>query len=387
MTESLKIAFFTDSFLPAHDGVVRSILNFRRELAKRGHEVSIFASGNDMTRRLAARQKGIYVIRGMSVKKYPQYNLALLPFTSASKFDEISPDIVHTHTPMIVGAWGLTLAKLNKIPVTSTFHTMFTDKFIIKEYATKRATNFLEKYSWKYARFYYKKCNAVMAPSKAIKELLERRGIPNAYVVANGIDLSRYNRKTSGKGIRKRLLQNKDQRIVLYVGRMSGEKRLETLLGAARHLKNENIRFVFVGAGPAASRYSRMASRLGLGDKVVFTGFVDERLLPNYYASADVFCIPSTFETQGIVSVEAMAVGKPVVGADSLALKDLIKNGQNGERFKPNDSRDCAKKIKKVINNIGSYNETAETAKNYSVENTTDELLKVYRKVLNDVTI
>ncbi len=82
-----------------------------------------------------------------------------------------------------------------------------------------------------------------------------------------------------------------------------------------------------------------------------------------------------------------MATGKPVVGADSLALRDLIKNGKNGEKFTPGDSKSCAKKIKKVINNIGSYSETTGTAQAYSVEATTDELLKVYKRVINEVTV
>ncbi len=189
MAESLKIAFFTDSFLPAHDGVVTSILNFRKELMKRGHEVYVFASGDTQTQRLTSKQKDIFIVKGMHLKRYPQYNLALLPFTSASKFDEINPDIVHSHTPFVMGTWALALAKMNKIPITSTFHTMFTDRAIIKEYASKSAVNFLEKYSWKYARFYYKKCNAVMVPSKSIQDLLDKKGIPNPYIVPNGIEL------------------------------------------------------------------------------------------------------------------------------------------------------------------------------------------------------
>jgi 1,2-diacylglycerol 3-alpha-glucosyltransferase len=387
MTESLKIAFFTDTYLPAHDGVVNSILNFRKELQKRGHEVYIFAAGNAQSRKIAAGQKDTYIIRGMKLRRYPQYNLALLPFTSASKFDEINPDIVHSHTPVLMGAWALALAKMNKTPIVSTFHTLFTDKFIIREYATKRATNLFQKYSWKYARFYYTRCNEVMAPSKTIKDVLEKKGISNVDVVPNGVDLNRFNPKVDGSKIRGQLLNNKDEKMVLYVGRMSGEKRIETLLKAAKQLHDENIRFVFVGAGPAQGRYSRLASKLKINDKVEFMGFVDDKILPNYYASADLFCIPSMFETQGIVSLEAMACGKPVVGADFYALKDVIKNGKNGEKFVPNDSKSCARKIKKVINNISSYKETVETAKMYSVETTTDQLLKVYKKVINEVTL
>ncbi len=385
--ESLKIAFYTDTFLPAHDGVVTSIMNFRKELMKRGHEVYIFASGINKTKQMIADKKDIYIIKGMKFKKYPQYNLALMPFTSASKLTEINPDIVHAHTPFIMGTWALAMAKMNKIPIVSTFHTMFTEKSVIQEYASKHAVSFLQKYSWKYARFYYNRCNAVMAPSQAIQELLEKKGIPNSIVVPNAVDINRFNSKVQGGKIRRKMLKNRNEKLVLYVGRISREKKIETMLKAAKNLNDENIRFTFVGTGPALNYYSKMSSRLGLSDKVSFTGFVDDKILPSYYASADLFCIPSTFETQGIVSLEAMASGKPVVGADSLALKEIIKNGKNGEKFVPNDSKDCAKKIKKVINNIDSYKETVQTARMYTVEKTTDELLKVYNRVINEVTV
>jgi 1,2-diacylglycerol 3-alpha-glucosyltransferase len=385
--ESLKIAFFTDSFLPAHDGVVSSILNFRRELAKRGHEVYIFAPATPQTRAMIKDQKNVILIRGMKFRKYPQYSFALLPFTSASRFDEISPDIVHSHTPIIMGTWALALAKMNKIPIVSTFHTLFTDKYVIQEYATKRAAELIRRYSWKYARFYYNKCTLTMAPSGTIKELLDRKHINNTYVVPNGVDINRFNKKVDGSRIRRKLKKKRDEKIVLYVGRLSREKRIETLIKAAHYLREDNIRIVFAGSGPAANFYTRRAASHASDGNTTFTGFIDDKLLPGYYAAADAFCIPSTFETQGIVSLEAMASGKPVIGANSMALKEIIKNGKNGEKFKPNDSKDCARKIKKVINNIDSYNETVETARNYSVETTTDELLKVYKKAINEVTV
>ena len=125
-----------------------------------------------------------------------------------------------------------------------------------------------------------------------------------------------------------------------------------------------------------------MSHNYHLQDKFRFIGAVDHAELPKYYAACDAFCIPSTFETQGVVSVEAMACGKPVIGADYLALRELIKNGRNGEKFIPEDSRDCASKIRKVIYNIDTYKEMTNTAKSYSIERTTDHLLGLYKRVI-----
>jgi len=169
----------------------------------------------------------------------------------------------------------------------------------------------------------------------------------------------------------------------MYVGRLSKEKRIETLIKSARALKDENVRFVLVGTGPAYNHYLHMVDRLNLGDKIKLVGFVGNNELPKYYAACDAFCIPSTFETQGIVSLEAMACGKPVIGADYLALSDLIKNGKNGEKFRPGDANACARKIRKVLYNIDSYKGMLDTAKRYSIERTTDDLLNMYKRILN----
>ena len=106
-----------------------------------------------------------------------------------------------------------------------------------------------------------------------------------------------------------------------------------------------------------------MVKRYHLNEKFNFTGFIGNSMLPEYYAAADAFCIPSKFETQGIAPIEAMACGKPVIGADYLALKELIINGKNGEKFSPDDHRNCARKIRKVINNTESYKAMSDTAK------------------------
>jgi 1,2-diacylglycerol 3-alpha-glucosyltransferase len=382
----LTIVFYTDSFLPARDGVVTSILNFRKELIRRGHKVYLFASGNSDTRDSVKGDGDVFVVKGIKFRKYPQYSLALLPFVSEAKLSQINPDIIHAHTPFIMGSWALASAKIEKIPVVSTFHTMFTDKLVIKEYAAKFAVNTLQRYSERYAKIFYSRCNGVIAPSESTKKELLKMGIENVYVVPNSIDMKRFNQNVNAGKIRKKLKRNRSEKIVLYLGRMSKEKRVEVLLKAARSMRGQNVRFVLAGTGPALEYYMRMAERMKL-ENVLFTGFVPDNEIVKYYAACDIFCIPSTFETQGIVCLEAMAMGKPVVGANKLALSDLIINGKNGEKFRPNDPKDCAKKIRKAINNTDAYKYTVKTAKDYSLEGTTDMLIDVYQKVIDSMTV
>ncbi len=348
MSESLKIAFYTDTFLPAVDGVVVSVLNFRKELERRGHEVYIFASGNEKTKQMVKGDSRITVINGITFKKYPQYSLALFPIVSAFKTRNIKMDINHAHTPFMMGVHALTISKFDRKPLVGSFHTLFTNSSVIKEYTidSKLVRKTLLKYSWKYAKFFYDSCDATAAPSDAIKRMLWRKDIRNVDVVPNGIDLKRFNPKVDGSKARANLMKNKKSKLVLYVGRLSKEKRIETLIRSAALLKNDDIQFVLAGTGPASDHYVRMVDRLKLNETVRFAGFVDNKDLPKYYAACDAFCIPSTFETQGVVSLEAMACGKPVIGADYLALSDLIKNGRNGEKFSTRRQQFLRKKVK-----------------------------------------
>ncbi len=386
MSETLKIAFYTDSFLPAIDGVVISILNFRKELEKRGHEVYIYASGTERTKQMIKGDKRIIITRGVRFNKYPQYNMALFPLSSKLKTMNLKMDINHAHTPFMMGVHALMLSKFEGTPIVGHYHTLFNDKSVIKDYIldSKLLERTLIRYSWRYARLFYNSCDKVAAPSNAIKGILDKRGIRNVDVIPAGIDLKRFNNEPTGADVRKRLVGNRKDKLVMYVGRLSKEKRIDTLIKAASILKDDNVRFAIVGTGPAQDYYQHMVSRMHLNDRITFTGFVQNSNLPEYYAACDVFCIPSTFETQGVVSLEAMASNKPVVGADYLALKELIKNGRNGEKFLPADGKDCARKLRKVLYNIDSYKEMRSTAERYSLERTTDSLIDLYRRVLND---
>jgi 1,2-diacylglycerol 3-alpha-glucosyltransferase len=388
MEEKLKVAFYTDTFLPAVDGVVTSILNSKKELEKRGDTVYVFAAGDRKTKQISKNHGNVIIASGIKLRKYPQYNLALFPFAASLRLPR-SIDIIHAHTPFLMGMAALLLARLNKIPFVGSFHTMFVNKAVIKEYTVKNRTmqKLLLKHAWSYARFFYGKCNAVIAPSNAIKVMLEKHGIRNVYVVPNGIDTKRFDpRKVNGSALRKKLLRNRKDKLVLYIGRMSKEKNVEVLLKAAQMLNGKGVEFVLGGTGPAIEQYKRIAAELGLEGIVTFLGFVDGKQLPYYYAASDLLCLPSTFETQGIVALEAMAMGKPVVGANYLALKEIIINGRNGEKFSPNNARSCASKIEKVLNHSDKYNEMRQTAEKYSDELSAEKLLNVYKSILNSIS-
>jgi 1,2-diacylglycerol 3-alpha-glucosyltransferase len=329
---------------------------------------------------------------GVEFKPYPQYNVALFPYNSIFKLNELKIDIIHTQTPMVMGFAGLMAAKMLGCPLVGSYHTLVTNKPIVDEYYPKnKHLKKLAKTSMlRYLKFFYDRCDAVIAPTDTVGKMLGRARISRVSVVPNSIDTSIFNRKVSGGAMRRALgLKDKD-RAILYLGRLSKEKKIEVLLSAARVLmeKDSKVKLVIGGTGPAESHYKSMAKKLGIMDSTQFVGFVDKSKLPQTYAAADVVCLPSTFETQGIVLIEAMAVGTPVVGADYMAIKEMIKSGKNGEKFTPGDYTSCARKIEKVLNNADHYKESAvETAREFSRERVTDKLLDVYNLVLSKKAI
>ena len=384
--KNLNIAFYTDAYLPGVDGVVTSILTFKDELEKRGHKVYIFASADSKNKKKYGR-KDVFLYTGLKFRPYPQYNVALFPYNSVIKLNELKIDLIHAQTPMVMGFAGLMASKLLNKPLISSFHTLITNKPIVDAYypKNKHLKRFATSSVLRYTKFFYNRCDRVIAPSESINKMLRRYGISNVETIPNAIDLSRFNTHVSGSRMRKSLGIKPRQKIVLYLGRLSREKKIEVLFKAARILmaKDRNLVLVVGGTGPAENHYKSLARKLGIMERTMFIGFVGRKELPRLYAAADVFCLPSTFETQGVVLLEAMATGKPVVGADYLAISEMVVNGKNGEKFKPGDYTDCAKKIEKVLNNTGHYkHEAVRTASEFSKEKVTDRLLDVYYSVL-----
>ncbi len=234
----LNIAFYTDSFLPAVDGVVTSVRNTASELEKRGHNVYIFAASN-MSREAIAKEgfnaKHVFPIHGIKFRRYPQYSIPMYPnFAQLKLLPET--DIVHVQTPLFMGLSALVSAKGNRIPIVGTFHTLLNDDRALKTYiSSKTIEKLAKKYSWSYLKFFYNSCNAVIAPSKPIKELLEGKGITNVHEVANGIDMKRFNKKVSGKKVREELLGKKIIVVFNLEPKKIGKFTSEGMLLAAEH--------------------------------------------------------------------------------------------------------------------------------------------------------
>lgn len=380
----MRIAIFTDTYLPTVDGVVNSIRNTRSTLQAMGHEVLIIAPGdkNDID---GAGGRTLYC-RSTVLRRYPGYRLAIYPSRREQAFlRDCDADLIHSHGIAFMGLKGLWAARELDLPMALTFHTMIQDA--VPHYTSLRAgSQMLERLLSIYLRSFLHRCGAVVAPTNAVlKELWKlaprmRRGL----VIPNGVDVNRFHTGLDGAPIRERY-DLEDAEVILHVGRVAPEKDIAFLLETFPSLlrRRPNSRLMVVGEGPALERYRKETQRKGLANRIIFTGFVPDEELPLHYAACDVIATASRFETQGLAVLEGMACGKPVAAVNYRAFPEYIKDGVNGFLFAPGSSEGCCDAIVKALKAGDELQEKArETAERFSVERCARGLLALYEEML-----
>lgn len=385
----MRVAIFTDTYLPQVNGVVSYLESTLPRIA-RTNDVVLFAPGE--RKKISVEEKGkrfrIYWIPASSFPYYEGYRMskvALKDIERILKKERI--DMVHAHAPVLLGLQGMMIAKKLKIPIVATYHTHLPD--YLPYLLDGKFPGFLNSISQKTVkgliRLVYCWADESTAPSEELVKELQGYGVKNTTRLPNGVDLDRM--KSSEKLKQEFVKQYRiprNKKIILYVGRVGFEKRLGTLLDAVKRLKTKKFQLVVVGSGPQLENYKHHADMLGL-QSVIFTGFVEDRLLPAAYSVADVFVSPSDSETFGLTFIEAMATGLPVIGVNKLGPKELIKNGKNGFLVKAGDSRDMARKIEKLLSDSRLRKKMGEEAKNtakgFSIDHSVKETIRIYRRL------
>ncbi len=375
--DALKIAMFTDTYLPSRDGVVTSILLTKRELERLGHQVYIFAPepGKGET-----REPGVYYFRSVGFRRYAGYRIPLFPTNKCEILKDLQVDVIHTHGLLFMALRSMFAGRTLKKPVVVTFHTMITDAAKYYNF-TPFPDQMVQRLMWIYLKRVLQRSEVVIAPTESIKkELLSSAPrMRRIEVIPTGVDSTRFHPGVDGTSVRTKFdLLNK--RVILHVGRIAFEKNLDLVLNGFQMLakRHSDVRLMIVGTGPAKEHYEGMAKDLGLKDLVIFTGFLPDDQLPEYYAACDVLTLASKFETQGLVALEAMAIGKPVVGINFRAVAELIDDGVNGYRFEE-DPESWMKAIEMGLANSKEMGSKAiERASQFSTANETGRLVGLY---------
>ncbi len=351
----MKIAYFTDSLLFSIGGVSNSLLNLSTSISKNGHKITIFAPKSPTQASKKKLLKGIKIDFFPSIEAPWNPRLRIGPPLSPrilTKIKRDDPDIIHFHTPFLIGASAVVLGKSLKKPIVGTFHTYFMQPEYLKaagiNIPVKPLTNFL----WKYAAFFYNQCDVVIAPSESVRKDLKKNGVKKPiHTISNFINEDQFKLLSIKQLLALRVKLKLSKKVILYVGRLSHEKSLDILLKSfAKVLKKiGDISLLIIGEGQIESELKSLTKALGIKDRVVFMGSVSQETLLSggYFQLADTFATASGSETQGIALIEAMYFGLPLVGISRKGTYDVIKNV--GLLSRPKDTSGLAKNILRVL--------------------------------------
>ena len=368
----MRIAIFTETFLPKVDGIVVKVCRLLEHLEKRGHEAIMFAPGGSPDSYAGAR---IYSFRSLPVPFYPELNISPPWAMVEQKLREFKPDIIHLVNPVSLGLAGLRAAKLYQVPVLASYHTD------VPGFAEHWNLGFLSESIYRYARWIHNSVDLNVCPSEFTRRQLYEHDFKRVEIWRGGVDIELYNPEKRDPEMRNRLTNNQPERtLFLYVGRVSPEKRIDRLRPLLETYPQ--ARLAIVGDGPSRHDLEKHFK----GTDTVFTGYMTGKELATAYASGDIFAFTGDKETFGNVVVEAMASGLPVLAPNSGGVTDLVVGGHNGRLYDPTKSDDLVEAAKEMVEDRGLAREYGENgrilAEQRTWEITLDELLEHYRAVV-----
>ena len=383
----MHIAHFTNFYYPVVNGVVRSVSSFRYGLSELGHNVFVFA-----------QQAPDYEDEEPFVFRYPAIKLPLQIDVPAaipiSPFiDRVLPplklDVIHTHHPFLLGQAGADKAEELGIPHVFTFHTRYRDythyfpipQETVQEFVKSAIDNWLAEYM--------EKCHHVIVPSESIRAVLEDGyGLEDRVTsIPTGIRLEPYE-QADPHAVRERLGWG-DDRVLISVGRLAPEKNWKTLMEAAARVMEtrKDLRLVLIGDGPSKEDLEAYADELGVGGQVEFTGKVPFEEIPAHLKAADLFVFASITETQGLVTMEAMAAGLPVVAVEASGTRETVTHMQDGI-LTANDSQALAAGLAQVLDDKDRYEKfcraVVKKAQTFEIKVQSQRLVEVYQQAQED---
>jgi 1,2-diacylglycerol 3-alpha-glucosyltransferase len=365
---------FTDTYLPSRDGVVTSILNTRKELQSLGHEVFLFApEPKDQSK----KEADVYYFRAKSFSRYQGYTIPMFPTDKCRILRELDVEVIHAHGLLFQGLRSMFAGRTLQLPVVITWHTMVTDAAKYYNF-TPLPPWVIDKLMWRYLKSLIERADCVVAPTMTIRDelLLSAPHMRRIEVIPTGIDVDHFVPGDGGSDIRRRLALG-DGKVILTLGRIAWEKNLVLL-----RREVPDVKLIVAGEGPAKEHYQKMSKELGLGDDVLFTGFISDADLPQLYAACDAFTIASKFETQGLVILEAMASGKAVSGIDFRAVGEIIQDGWNGFKYSESPEK-WAEATISALNASDSLKRNARaTAERYSLRSNAERLAQLYQETI-----
>ncbi len=367
----MRIAFFTETFLPATDGVVTRLRYTLEELGRLGDEVLVFAPSGGPNSYAGARIQGV---PGVPFPLYPEKKMCPPHPGIGRALRLFSPDLIHAVNPFILGVGGVYYARRMGVPLMASYHTNLV------AYAGYYGLGFTERLGWSYFRKLHNRAAINLCTSAATRDQLYEQGIKRIRLWPQGVDARRFHPNRSSKEWRARLSGgHPDEKVLLYVGRLAPEKDIGLLKAVLQAIPG--TRLAIVGDGPARKALEKEFR----GTLTRFIGLLTGDDLAAAYASSDLFLFPSTTETLGMAMIEGLASGLPVVAARAGASHEIVSEGA-GLLYEPGSKAELVAAVRLIVTDDALRNamsrDARSTAEERGWEASTTALRSYYEEAL-----
>ncbi|MBI4309994.1 MAG: glycosyltransferase [Candidatus Omnitrophica bacterium] len=381
----MKILMMTNSYFPHLGGLEQSLTSFSHELRKLGHDVLIAApgpAGRADKKENVARLPAFHHKNGKGI----EFSINLpLPGEFSRIMDEFRPDIIHSHYPFFMGDFAVRLSRQYHVPLVFSYHIMFEHYVHYLPIRTQGVKRFLITLASGYANM----CRHVIAPSQSVRDILIKRRVRAPItVVPTGVNTRAF-AKGNGKLCRQKNRIPADAMVIGHVSRLAPEKNLDFMVPALVELlkKDGRVHALIVGQGPSVPMIRNKFKHAGLQKRLHLTGYLDGQGLTDAYHAMDVFAFASLSETQGIVLIEALASGVPVVAINAPGVREVIQNYANGRSIPRPDQKRFIEALEWVLKRPADKFKTLKkqarnSAEEYSIRNCTLRMLKIYKQLI-----
>ena len=338
----MRIAFFTETFLPATDGVVTRLRYTMEELAGMGDDMLVIAPRYPDGGPDSYAGAPIYRVPGVPFPPYPRIKLSFAHPGVGRALRRFRPDLVHAVNPFILGPGGIYYAKRLGVPLIASYHTN------VAAYARYYKLHFWHDAARWWTRQLHNRADINLCTSEATMNYLLGEGVKRIRLWPQGVDARRFHPLKASEEWRAKLSDgHPEDRLLLYVGRLAPEKGIERLKVILREVPG--TRLAIVGDGPARQNLEREFRDA----PAAFTGVLQGEDLASAYASADAFLFPSTTDTLGLAMLEALASGLPVVAARSGPSHEIVSEGENGLLYEADSAPSLVGAVRRLFSDDG----------------------------------
>ena len=388
----MRIGIFTDTYTPYVSGVVTSEVMLKESLEKMGHEVYVVTANLENFHYSYDEKEKVLRIPGIPTGIYDTRLTSFYPFRAVNTIKKWDLDVIHSQSEFGIGTFARVIGKQFEIPVVHTYHTMYEDykDYITKGYFDGTSTKIVQYIT----KFYCDKTiQELIVPTKKAYDLFKEKYKydRNVHIIPTGIDIEKFYRENVDQDkvndLRKKLKIKSSDIVILYLGRIGYEKKIDFLIKnhAAVVKEYKNAKLLIVGDGPDSDKFKEMVTKLKIEDNVIFTGRVDWESTKYYYNLADIFVTASDTETQGLTVVEALSSSLPVVALDDEAFRNVVIDGLSGYLFK--DKKEYVKRVVELAKDknlrVRMGNQGRINAEPFSSRYFAERVLDVYKIALN----